>query len=270
MHEMKTGDDTMKFRIAILAVTILGFALGMPSAWPQENKAQAAAPFNYGTMDPFADLSKASTEAYNAWTTLNESLQDSIADYSACSQEIPAQIQKARDLYIKAAAVRGDYLKRWRDLCQQDSSRFTQLLLKRPELRHEIELSLSSAEKQIADLQIKNEQLENSTKGQGISAGKAGQSLSALLQNAEERADTLREALEHWDKAQRYVQGSKEQVQAVQNIVRQMQDLVSAESILWQAYYEGMETRAEFDCWKVRGGQGPESRHIYRPLKKDN
>jgi hypothetical protein len=86
MNEMKIGDNIMKFRIVILAVTILGFALGMPSAWPQENKTQVVTPFNYGTVDPFADISKAANEAYNTWTVLNESLQDRIADCAACSQ----------------------------------------------------------------------------------------------------------------------------------------------------------------------------------------
>jgi type I site-specific restriction endonuclease len=258
----------MKVRLAILAIAVFGAALWMLPARAQENKTQAVVPFNYGTVDPFADLNRAANEAYNSWIAFNESLQDNIADFPACSQEIPAQIQKARDLYIKAAAARGDYLKHWRDLCQQDASRFTQQLLTRPALRREIELTLGSAEKQIADLRLRNEQLENSTKGQGVSAGKAGQSIAALLQNAEERADTLREALEHWDEAQGYVQGSKEQAQAVQNTVKQMQDLFSAESILWQAFYDGLETRAEFECWKVRGGQGPEPRTVYRPVKK--
>lgn len=258
------GKRTRSFFLAILACCAV---LLLTPVLAQTNRTQAGG-LSQGAVDPFADLHKAAMEKHFDWVESNEALPDAIAGLPACSRDIPALIQKTRELCMQALAARGEYARKWREFSEGDMNRFTRLISERGPLRQEMEMSLGAAEKEIAELKLRKDQLRDSTIARGVSAGSAGKSLESLLQNAEQRAQTLHDALERWDEAQKYTQGSREHAQAVRDSVAQMQLLISAESSLFQSYYDSLERRAEFECWQVRDGQGPAGFPQYRPIKK--
>lgn len=234
--------------------TFLIFVLLVESAFavPQETAPTSFAPSSKAgasvDADPFAGARRAALDAESQWLEANEALESRLAELPPCGPERDQSIQQVRDSAFNALARKADYYKKYLDLLGNRLRTFQKSGADLDSFRAELQSVASSAEDSLTDLQRRKAELQQSAKADGASADAALKQLDDLISSTQERLENLRRSFVEADKADRYTKDSKRVAQSLSESIRNAQQLLDAESALWDAYYRALEARVDFDC----------------------
>jgi chromosome segregation ATPase len=204
------------------------------------------------SADLFASSRNAAASAENEWLRLHSELDYLLASAASCSEEGLSVITRVRGAALRSLSLKADYYKKYRDYHSADYKRFSQIAANRASLRQDIENTLSSAERQVADVQRRKMELQASARNSNRSADNAVKVLEQMQTDFNTRMENARQALKHWDDAQNYTSESRKLAAEAEEAVRRLQEVLESESFLWQSYYDAAEARFHLNCQTAR------------------
>jgi hypothetical protein len=251
-------------------ITFLATLAGQekPSPFGQEKAQPEFSGLNGGPCrdrDPFcAELQKAQ-DRENAFNRAQAELETKLQRLSPCGPEITSVIHETRDLAFDAFAVRGQYLKLWRDMAEADAVRFAKLVATRGGLRTELQKNLVEMQHDLDDLRTRQATLAKSLDSNGVgSEGQQGAFLRQIEENKLERLKNLAGTLTKWERAQRLYENARSNSEQLAQVIAAIQDVVESVSGLWKAYYDGLEAHTSLRCTEIRRG-GPRISPMPKP-----
>lgn len=234
----------MKTVIITLLVAVI---LAPVAAQQQEERQQAAPAAVRAGNDPYRELHEKAQAAENIWLPMQDRLEDDLLQADPCTTAKDL-IQRSKDAAFEALTCKISYYKAHLDHQQDNYARYAKISADRGSLRREIEQDLRTAERMLADLRARRQRLAASGESSGVAVQRAAEPLDRLILTTTTRVENLRLALVRWNEGEDYTRQARELAQSRENALKAVQELITSESMLWQAYYEAREARRAFNC----------------------
>jgi hypothetical protein len=193
--------------------------------------------------DPFCPELANAQRLEREWLALDAAVASPQSFREPCVDGATGRIRAARAAAKEKAGAYRRYYGRWVTMAQNTAKAFSLGAVRQADLRRAIDRLLAGAEQDYVNLVNRASTIPENDAGR--------RPLNDLIRQARQRIANLREAAARWSDDRNSADAAREASAIIRDRMQQAIRSISAESILWDSYYDGIATWNALRCGEI-------------------